>query len=170
VNRHLLVGFILILVGSLGLASVLIPIRNRWNFLDFYVVWASDSYGDDINDTKVSQYNTSQWVLIQQFSANGSARITDSWQTSFLVTVKINGSLLATNTSSGADTATRVNMTIVQADNGANIIWNNLSLNSTGTPSYASPYWYVAKLGNWTSSLPVAGVTYNCTIVYQGYY
>ena len=169
-NRHVLVAFILILVGSLGLASLLIPVKNHFSILNFYVVWASDAYGDDINDTIVQQYNGSAWVLIQQFSANGSARITDSWPTSFLVTVKINGSLLATNTSSGANIATRVNMTIIQADNASNIIWNNLVLNSTGTPSFINPYWYVAKLGNWTAALAVSGVTYNCSIYYQGSY
>jgi len=169
-NRHIIIGFVLILIGSLGLASCLIPARNRLSYLSFFIVSASDSYGDDINDTIVNQYNGSNWLLIQQFSSNGSARITDNQSVSFLVTVKINGSLLATNTSSGADSATRVNMTIIQADNGTNIIWNNLVLNSTGTPAFTSPYWYVAKLGNWTSSLPVSGVTYNCTIYYQGNY
>jgi hypothetical protein len=134
------------------------------------VVWAADSYGDDFNDTIVSQYNGSSWLFIQQFSANASASINGSEAVSFLVTVKINGSLLNPSSASVADSCTRVNMTIVQSDNPSNVIWNNLTLNSTGTPSFISPYWYVAKLGNWTSSLPVSGVTYNCTIIYQAFY
>lgn len=166
-NRHAFVGFSVILL--LAIALLALP-KFQISFLHIGVVYASDSYGDDINDTIVSQYNTTAWITIQDFTANGSARITPAWSTSFLVTVKINASLLATNSSAGSDSGTRVNMTIVQADNGTNIIWNNLTLNSTGTPSFTSPYWYVQKLGNWTSNLAVSGVTYNCTIVYQGYY
>jgi hypothetical protein len=164
------ISLVLALIGSLALANILMPARNRFCMLSFYVVWAQDSYGDDINDTIVSQYNGSSWLFVQQFSANGSARVNENQSISFLVTVKFNATLLATNSSSGADSATRVNMTIVQADNASNIIWNNLVLNSTGTPGFTAPYWYVQKLGNWTTILPVSGVTYNCSIYYQGSY
>jgi hypothetical protein len=172
-NRHFIVAFTVILIGIFGLASWSVGFLGHKNFafLGLNVVFASDAYGDDINDTLVQQYNGSAWLLIIDATGNSSAKVDPNLQISFLVNVKINASLLATNTSSYAqNSATMVNMSIVQADNASNVIWNNLTLNATGTPSFSSPYWYCSKLGNWTSSFPQSGVTYNCTIVYQGYY
>ena len=168
-KRQFICCYVLMLIGSLMLAYHFSGSSGK-AWLRFFVVWAADSYGDDINDTLVSTQFAGGWIQLQDLSGNGSCSINASQPMSFIVTVKINGSLLAVSSAGQADSNTRVNMTIVQADNASNIIWNNLTLNSTGTPSFTAPYWYVAKLGNWTSSLPLSGVTYNCTIVYQAFY
>ena len=171
-NDKLKIILVILSIMAFLVASNSIAFMHHSNFaiLNLFVVYASDSYGDDINDTVISQYNTT-WTQIIDATGNTSAKCDPNLQISFLVTVKINGSIIGTNTSSYAqNTATMVNMTIVQADNASNIIWNNLTLNATGTPSFTSPYWYCSKLGNWTSNLAQSGVTYNCTITYQGYY
>ena len=139
-----------------------------FSFLRVYVVHAADAYGNDITHVEVSEYNTTAWNLVQNFTGNGSCRVHDQWEISFLIGVQINETLLSANSTGQADAQTRVNMTITHEN--STLIWDNVPLNSTGTPFFESPYWYVLKLGNWTASLPEQGVTYNCTITYEKYY
>jgi hypothetical protein len=137
---------------------------NRNSLLAF----AADSYGNDITHVEVWQFNTTQDILKANFTATAeSERIHDTWSTSFIVGVKINSSLVAS--SAEAISYTRINMTIIRTDTSA-YIWNNVPLNNSATATLVSTFYYTTKIGNWTSSLPESGVTYNCTVVYQAYY
>jgi hypothetical protein len=130
-------------------------------FLIVKKVYASDSYGNDINYIEIYQYNGSSWNLVTNFtSSGGSERIHDNWQTRFLVNIKLN-STLATSTSE-AISYTRVYMNI-------STVWTNVELNNTSCSLNGDFYWLLEE-GNWTTSLPSLGVTYSCSVNYQAYY
>lgn len=132
----------------------------------FSLLVFADIYSNNINNIEVWQYNGSAWNLVVNFSTSGgSERIHDGWATSFIVQVKLNTSLASS--ASEAHSYTRVNMSII--DGGT--VWPiTTMLNDTGTPSSSGGFWYVKKLGNWTSSLPSPGVTYSCNATFQAYY
>jgi len=149
---------------SLILVLSFVSLLDKGSFLAF----AADSYGNDITYIEVWQYNGTADTNKANFTATaGSARIVDSWSTSFIIGVKINSSLVAS--SAEAISYTRVNMTIIRTDTSA-YIWNNVPLNNSASATLISSFYYTTKIGNWTSSLPASGVTYNCTAVYQAYF
>lgn len=129
------------------------------------VVWAADSYGNDIEWIDVSQYNTTSWNQVYNFTGNGTTRIHDSWETSFLVQFRVNKTLM---TEAEVLTYCSVNCTITHQN--STLIWDNVALNVTGSTTSDATYYYAQRLGNWTSSLPEAGVVYNCTFVYKAYF
>jgi hypothetical protein len=132
---------------------------------DTMIVYAADSYGNDINFIEVWQYNGSAWNLLANFtSTGGSVRVHDSWATNFTVGIRINSTLVSSV--SDAIAYTRVYMNIT--DGGA--IWTNAELNNTAC-SLSGSYYYLTEQGYWNQTgKPVAGVTYACSILYQAYY
>ena len=152
------------LIGSVAL--ILIILIAVLPGSPFTLLVFADSYSNDINNIEVWQYNGSAWNLMVNFTTSGgSQRIHDGWPTSFIVQVKLNTSLASS--ASEAHSYTRVNMSIV--DGGT--VWPiSTMLNDSGTPSSSGGFWYVKKLGNWTSSLPSPGVTYSCNATFQAYY
>ena len=123
--------------------------------------------GMDINWIYVEQYNGTAWNLVQNFTTTGgSERILDTQPINFTVCVYFNKTLAAAV--GDAVTYTRVNGTIGVGGDAS--IWNNVALNYSGTNSSDATFWYLWYHGNWTTSLAVAGTTYNCTFLYQGYY
>jgi len=126
-------------------------------------VYGADSYGNDITHIHVYQNGS---LLVNFTATGGSQRINDSVSMHFEVYVKINSSLVSSEAE--AISYTRVNMSIMNVN--TTYVWNNVPLNSSGTASLVGSYYYHQKYGDWTSSLPVAGVTYNCTVVYQAYF
>ena len=151
------------LVLTLILPLLLLSLLMMQN--DTMIVYAADSYGNDINFIEVWQYNGSAWNLLANFtSTGGSVRVHDSWAMNFTVGIQINSTLVS-STSEAID-YTRVYMNIT--DGGS--IWNNAELNNTSC-SLSGSYYYLTEQGHWNETgKPVAGVTYACSILYQAYY
>jgi hypothetical protein len=126
----------------------------------------ADSYGNDINYAEVWQYNGSEYILRENMtSTGGSTRINDQQNTFFNVSIRFN-STFASSTAEAIQ-YTKVFMNI-SASNGTSI-WLNVELNNTSCELSGS-YYYLIERGNWTTTLPEAGVTYNCGIDFQPYY
>jgi len=127
-----------------------------------HTVFAVDSYGNDINFIEVWQYNGTDYILLANFtSSGGSVRVHDNWVINFTVGIRFN-STLASSTAE-AISYTRVYMNITG-------IWINVELNNTSCTLIGN-YYYLTEQGHWNQTgYPEAGVTYTCSIVYQGYY
>lgn len=144
-----------LLVGALVLAPFSpYPVLN---------VFCADSYGNDITHIQIFQNGS---MLVNFTATDGSQRVADGLQINFEVYIKINSSLVSS--SAEAISYTRVNMSIMNVN--TTYIWNNVPLNSSASAVLVGSFYYHAKIGNWTTSLPEAGVTYNCTVVYQAYF
>jgi hypothetical protein len=132
---------------------------------DTLIVYAADSYGNDINFVEVWQYNGSAYNLLANFTVTGgSVRVHDSWPTNFTVGIQINSTLVSSTADAIAYTRVYMNIT----DGGS--IWNNVELNNTAC-SLSGSYYYLTEQGHWNQTgKPVAGVTYACSILYQAYY
>lgn len=130
-----------------------------------HLVYAADSYGDDINFVEVWQHNGTDYNLLANFtSTGGSVRVHDSWVINFTVGIKMNSTLVSST--SDAITYTRVYMNIT--DGGS--VWTDVELNNTAC-SLDGDYYYLTEQGHWNETgKPEAGVTYACSILYQAYY
>jgi len=153
--------FYSILLIGLILASGLADTRGM-------LVFAADSQGNDITHVKAYENSTASWVLVKNFTATGqSERIPNAVAVNFETYVRFNVSLAANNAT--AQSYTRVNITI-QHGAGPTTDINNAAMTNTASYSYNdTAYYYLAYYYNWTG-LSIAGETYNCTFVYQGYY
>jgi hypothetical protein len=151
------------LVLTLILPLLLVSLLMMQN--DTMIVYAADSYGNDITFIEVWQYNGTAWNLLANFtSTGGNVRVHDSWAINFTVGIRINSTLVSST--SDAIAYTRVYMNIT--DGGS--IWNNAELNNTAC-SLSGSYYYLTEQGHWnTTGKPTAGVTYACSILYQAYY
>jgi len=130
-------------------------------------VFGADSQGNDITFCEVYQYNGSDWNMVVNFTASGgSARIHDSWPTSFVVGTKFNSSLCSSQSEASNYTEVYMNITAV----GGPSVWSNVVLNETSCTGPTSDYYWLQDVGNWTSDLPSSGVTYNCTVDFRPYY
>jgi hypothetical protein len=129
------------------------------------MVFAADSYGNDINFIEVWQYNGTDWNLLANFTiTGGSVRVHDGWPMNFTIGIQINNTLVSS--SSDAIAYTRVYMNIT---NGGTV-WNNAELNNTSC-SLVGSYYYLTEQGHWNQTAkPMEGVTYACSIFYQAYY
>ena len=130
-----------------------------------FTVYASpgDSFGNDIVWIAVYQGG----VLKANFSASGgSVRVDAGVQVDFVVCIRFNASLAGSQ--SEAVQYTRVLATISYGS--GNYIWQDKELNNTSVAGPSGGFYWLREVGNWTSNLPQAGVTYTCTFKYQGYY
>ena len=125
-------------------------------------VLAIDSYGNDITHIEIWQYNGTSWNLKANFTSSGqSVRVVDGQAVKFIVGIKFNATLASS--SSEAISYTRVYMNITS-------IWNNKELNNTSC-SLVGSFYYLKEQGIWSvTGYPQSGVTYSCTVLYQGYY
>lgn len=160
--KRILVAIVL----SLAILSSAFFLLQKEGLIDLRVY----ATGDAISYFQVDQYNGTDWNLMLNATASGqSASILDSQPLNFTIQVKLD--ILYASTASQAQTYTWIGMNITYGG-GPTYVWTNVTLNDTavgGVYSDAS-FWYVRKLGNWTSSLPIAGTTYNCTAEYRAYY
>ena len=150
---NILLGFILI--------GCVIP-----TFLNYHPVmlgFASDSYGDDINFIEVWQWNGSDYVLEANFTSNGgSCLVADNKAIKVIVSIKFNDTLASSEAE--AISYTRLYMNISEG------IWTNVELNNTSCVHSGDFYW-LKEDGIWNQTgYPVSGVTYECGVLYQGYY
>lgn len=131
-----------------------------------FLVLAADAYGDQINYVEVWQWNGTAYVLRANFTSTGqSVRVEDNHVIKFVVSIKFNSTFASSQAE--AISYTRVYMNIT---NGGTI-WNNEELNNTECTGPTGNFYYLKEEGIWNSTgKPVAGVTYACSIVYQGYY
>ncbi|MEM3629096.1 MAG: hypothetical protein QXE06_06970 [Candidatus Bathyarchaeia archaeon] len=132
---------------------------------DRMVVYASpgDAFGNDIMWIAVYQGG----ALKANFTASGgSVRVDSGVQVDFVVAVKFNATLASSQ--SEAVQYTKVLMTISYGS--GNYVWQNKELNNTSVSGPSNGFYWLKEVGNWTSNLPQAGVTYTCSITYQGYY
>lgn len=128
---------------------------------------APDSLGNDINYVEIYQWNTSDWEYVYNFtSSGGSARIHDSWQTRFNVSIKYNSTLASSTAQAISYTKVLMNITKIST---STLIWTNVELNNTSCVLNGS-YYYLVEQGDWNSTLAEAGESYNCTSDYQPYY
>jgi hypothetical protein len=150
---------VLTLILPLLLLSLLM-MRN-----DTMIVYAADSYGNDISFVEIWQYNETAYNLLANFTVTGgSVRVHDSWVMNFTVGIKMNSTLVSSTADAIAYTRVYMNIT----DGGT--VWNNVELNNTAC-SLNGSYYYLTEQGYWNQTgKPVAGVTYACSILYQAYY
>jgi hypothetical protein len=150
---------VLTLILPLLLLSLLM-MRN-----DTMIVYAADSYGNDISFVEIWQYNETAYNLLANFTVTGgSVRVHDSWVMNFTVGIKMNSTLVSSTADAIAYTRVYMNIT----DGGT--VWNNVELNNTSC-SLNGSYYYLTEEGHWNETgKPSAGVTYACSILYQAYY
>ena len=136
-----------------------------------WFVMAADANGDDITYVTVSQYNSTDWNLIKNFTTTGgSERVHDNWQLRFLVGVKFNSTLVASVGEAASYTWIRMNITY---NAGVDYIWTNYNLTYL---SYVldGDFYYGNYTADWNATtatnLCVAGTTYNCTVDAGFYY
>jgi hypothetical protein len=147
---------------ALALSTLLLALSEK-QFTMVHVTFAADSYGSDINFVEIHQWNGTAYVLKDNLTATGgSVRVVDTQIVKFIVNVKFNDTL-ATDTTE-AVSYTRIYMNISES------VWTNAELNNTSCSSSGGFYW-IEEEGVWNQTgKPEAGVTYECTVLYQGYY
>jgi hypothetical protein len=127
------------------------------------LVFASDSYGNNINFVAVYQWNGTVYILRHNItSTGGTYRIYNNQTTKFIVNIKFN-STLASSTAE-AISFTKIYMNITTG------IWNNEELNNTDCTLIGN-YYILNENGVWnTAGYPIGGTTYACAVLYEGYY
>jgi len=121
-----------------------------------FTILAIDSYGDDINYIEVWEGDT----LKANFTSSGTVRVNASKLIRFVVGIRFNSSLAGSNQE--AIDYTRVYMNITG-------VWTNEELNNTSCQLSGSWY-YLKEEGNLTANTLSEGETYECSVLYQGYY
>lgn len=145
------------------LLITLLFLRNNGTFI--HLAYAADSYSNDIDSVEVWQWNGTAYELRHNLtSSGGTYRIYDNQTTKFVVNIMFNSTLAASTAE--AISFTRVYMNIT--DGGT--IWNDAELNNTSCALFGD-FYCLAEEGVWNSTgKPTAGVTYACSVLYQGYY
>lgn len=152
-----------LIVGAFLLLSLLArraPIVPR-----FTIVWAADSYDNDIDYIEVWQWNGSAWELIANFTASeGSVSVVHEQPINFTVGIRFNSTL-------ADDAAEAVSYTRVYCNitNGGSV-WTNEELNNTSS-SLVGSYYRITEQGYWNmTGYPAEGVSYTVRFLYEGYY
>ena len=130
------------------------------------IVYAADAYGSDITHIEIYHHNGTAWVLVGNCTSSSgqSYSVHDTWPIKFLVNMKFNNTLASSTAE--AISYTRVYMNIT---NGGSI-WTDEELNNTAC-SEVGDFYELEEEGVWNATgYPVAGVTYECSVLYQGYY
>ena len=125
------------------------------------VAYANGSSSGDINFVEIWQYNGSDYVLRANFTSSGTFLLYDSQPTKFMVNIKFN-STLAGSTNEAIE-CTKVIMNITG-------VWTNEEFNNTSC-MLNGDFYYLVETGIWNEEgKPESGVTYECNVIYQGYY
>jgi hypothetical protein len=110
------------------------------------LVYAADSYGNDINWVAVYQWNGTAYVLRWNITSSGvTYRITDNQTTKFVVNIKFSSTLASSTVE--AISYTRVYMNIT--DGGT--VWLNEELNNTSCTLVGS-FYILNENGVWNST------------------
>ena len=123
----------------------------------YYTVLAVDSYGDDINYIEVWEGDT---LKANFTSSGGTVKVNASKLIRFVVGIQFNSSLAGS--SQEAIDYTRVYMNITG-------VWTNVELNNTAC-QHSGSWYYLKEEGNLTANTLNEGETYECAVLYQGYY
>lgn len=153
-----------IILGVLGAGLLffgmfaLLP--EQWSLIGIRFVWGADASGNDICWSQVFQNNGTAFVeLVNWTSSGGTQRINAGLEIRFVVQCKFNNTLVA----STAEAVTYSNLTMnITYNAGASYVWTEQPLNNTASVLSGS-FYLVTWSGDWNSTLPVAGTTYNCT-------
>ena len=122
-----------------------------------YTVLAVDSYGDDINFIEVWEGDT---LKANFTSSGGTVKVNASKQIKFVVSIKFNSSLASSNTEAVDYTKVLMNITG---------IWTNEELNNTSVVQ-SGDFYFLKEEGILASDTLSEGETYECAVLYQGYY
>ena len=122
-----------------------------------YTVLAIDSYGDDINYIEVWEGDT---LKANFTSSGGTVKVNASKQIKFVVSIKFNSSLASSNTEAVDYTKVLMNITG---------IWTNEELNNTSVVQ-SGDFYFLKEEGILASDTLSEGETYECAVLYQGYY
>jgi len=146
----------LVMVASITVLLVLALLSfDSGTFLK--VALAADSYGNDINFVEVWEDST---LKANFTSSGGTVRVNASKQIKFVVSIKFNSSLADSNQE--AIDFTKVLMNITG-------IWTNEELNNTSCQLSGDFYW-LKEEGILAGGTLTDGQTYDCEVLYQGYY
>ena len=133
------------------------------NFGDLSVlrlVYAADSYGNDINYVEVWEDS----VLRANFTVSGgSVRVDAHKQIKIVVSIRLNSSLAGSNSEAIDYTKVLVNIT-----DGSNYVWLNRELNNTSCVLSGS-YYYLKEEGLLAENSLSEGVTYDVSVKYEVY-
>lgn len=149
---------VLAITSAALLLFALLSFPNNSTFI--HLVYATgDSYGNDINYIEIWQYNGTDYILKANFtSSGGSTRINDNQTTKFVVGIRFNDTLASTNEEAMEYTKVMMNITGV---------WTSMELNNTSC-QLIDGFYYLREEGIWSHL--IAGETYECSVLYQGYY
>ena len=146
----------LIFTLLLGYLISIVP-NNRTVML----VFASDSYGNDINFIEVWQWQGSDYELKDNFTTSGgTSKVDEDQAIKLIISIKFNDTLASSEAE--AITNSRIYMNISEG------IWTNEELNNTSC-SHSGDFYWLKENGVWNQSgYPVVGVTYDCQVDYDG--
>lgn len=158
--RKLKQAFVAPILAVLIVLALFTMIPERFAYIQFAL--AADSYGNDILWVRISQWDGSQYVeKINSTASAFTVRVEDSKAVKFEVGVRFNDTLASSTSEAISYTRNYLNI--------STLITNQEMTNDTCTLS--SPYYYITEYYVWNSTgYPVAGVTYSCSIRYDGYY
>jgi len=121
------------------------------------LVFAADSYGNDIKYIEVWEGNT----LKANFTASGgTVRVNASNTITFNVSICVNSTLVSSTSEAVSYTAVYMNITG---------IWTNVELNNTSVILNGSFYYLIEK-GVLNPGTLSEGQTYDCSVLYKAYY
>jgi len=148
---------------------LIIPIFNKSGLpLMFIAFGTPDSHANDHRNVAVFQDNGTAFNLVYNFTtSNQTVSINDGKAINLEDVIKYNVTLAVDNAT--ARSYTRVNITI-SYNSGTSFIVNNSPMTQYGTSYNDTQFYYITFYYNWSSSLAVQGVTYNCSFAYQPYY
>jgi len=120
------------------------------------LVFAADSYGNDIKYIEVWEGNT----LKANFTASGTVKVNASNTITFNVSICLNATLVSSSSEAVSYTAVYMNITG---------IWTNVELNNTSVVLNGSFYYLIEK-GVLNAGTLSEGQTYDCSVLYKAYY
>lgn len=158
----------ILLVSALSFCLLSLAPLNVPNFRIVWYAYGIDVHNNDIAFLEVYQLDGGSYVLLANLTSTGqNVTIEASKEIRFNCSVLFNSSLCISGAQ--AEAKTRVNASITY-DSGASVIWDNATLNTTGTTSLSGGFYRVMKQGDWNTTLAIEGEVYNCTFLYYGFY
>jgi len=146
---------LLVAVPIALLIVALLGYSNNDGFVS--LVFAADSYGNDIKYIEVWEGNT---LKANFTSGGGTVRVNASNTITFNVSICINSTLVSSSDEAVSYTAVYVNITG---------IWTNVELNNTSVVPNGSFYYLIEK-GVLNAGTLSEGQTYDCSVLYKAYY
>jgi hypothetical protein len=132
-------------------------------FAIFNLAFGADVDGNDIDFTEVWQNNGSYQLIVNWTSdpAGASAKIEPNQEIRFNISMKCNNTDFPNVGNVTAYTSCYMN---ISYGVGPTYIWNNATLNATGSPILIGSFYHQVYQGDWNTTLPTTGVMYLCEI------